>query len=281
MCVRVLTIFVALAAFAPAAVAEPPSLKEQFEKLADAGDVDAIAKLWKQNEGKTLLVIDSYLEGALKVIETTKEDAKPDLAKVAQMHKRALIGAAAADKAFDRTMFSDYTSSFVGWTRDQQKQFRAGQRAFGDARKAAKAGEHEKAREAGQRCIDLAAPLGDWWGFAMGLSARGAAEQQLGEDEKALASLSSARQIHTTLGLRSSAYRNAQAMVKLLVKLKRLPRATAVIENALSMARELSDKPGEVALLTQRAAVEEASGHSEAAAATRKKIAELEKSAEK
>ncbi|MEM7164758.1 MAG: hypothetical protein AAF581_04800 [Planctomycetota bacterium] len=253
--------------------AEPPSLKDRFEALAVAGDVEEIAKLWRANEGRTLLVIDSYLEGSLGMIE--KQD-QPDPAKIAEMHARALLGARAADVAFGRSIFSDYTASFVGWTREQQKQFRAGQGAFGEARKAAKAGEHAKALAAAQRCIDLARPLGDWWGLAMGLSARGAAEQKLGKAEAALASHSDARLVHASLGLRSSAYRNARSIATLLVELERLPRAAVAIENALVLAREFGDAAGEIELLQLRANLEDKRGDAKAATATRKQVADLQ-----
>lgn len=252
-----------LCSFVSSVAAEAPSLKERFEALSaskpgtqpTAENLAKIVELWRANEGKALLIIDSYLEGSLAIIEKAEKasdagvEAKSDRVTVEQMHARALVGARAADAAFGRSMFSDYVSSFVGWTRAQQKQFRAGQGAFGEARKAAKAGDHAQAKAAAQRCIELAQPLGDWWGFAMGLSARGAAEQALGEHEKALASLSSARQIHAALGLRSSSYRNARAMATSLVELKRYPRAKVTIEAALSLARELKDEKG-VAELT-------------------------------
>ena len=67
------------------------------------------------------------------------------------MRARARKGALAADKAFGRVIFTDYTMSFIGCTQDEQGRFRAGQKAHGEARTALKAGDHAKALAAVQR----------------------------------------------------------------------------------------------------------------------------------
>ena len=189
------------------------SLKERFEKLDAAGDHAGVVALWRANPFGTLYVIDSYLEGSLKLEE---ESSTPDPDAVRALHARAMRGARAADEAFARPIFTDYASSFVGWTFEQKKRFRAGQAAFGRARQASKVKDYPKAAKEAETCIALARPLGDWWGTAMGLSALGEAKFHLARYEEALTAHAEARLLHHGLGLGGAEYRNLKSMASLL-----------------------------------------------------------------
>ena len=208
------------------------NLKSQFESLDDKGDHAGVVALWKTNPARVLGTIDSYLEGALKILESDD----PDVSKIKGMHARALRGARAADEASGRSIFSDYTSSFVGWNAAQQKRFRAGQGAFSAHRKAMKGGKLDEALAQAEKCHDLALPLGDWWGTAMGLSGMGAALEQTGKLERALSAHSRARLLYQSLGL-SSELTNLTAMARILVKLERKPRARVTVDKAMAMAK--------------------------------------------
>ena len=73
--------------------------KKRFEALDDKRDHDGVVALWKGAPGRVLGTIDSYLEGALKLMEEGKADDKT----IATMHQRALRGALAADQARPNT----------------------------------------------------------------------------------------------------------------------------------------------------------------------------------
>ena len=82
------------------------NFKKRFEALDDKRDHDGVVALWKGAPGRVLGTIDSYLEGALKLMEEGKADDKT----IATMHQRALRGALAADQAFDRAIYTDYAA---------------------------------------------------------------------------------------------------------------------------------------------------------------------------
>lgn len=208
------------------------NLKERFEALDAKGDRAGIVALWKENPSRILSIIDSYLEGGLKILEG---DA-PDRKKVDAMYARAIRGALAADEATGRSIFSDYASSFAGWNAEQQKQFRAGQKAFGAHRTALREGKVAEALRLARECEKHARPLGDWWGTAMGLSGIGNCLERMGQPEQALTAHQDARLIYQNLGLRSE-LGNLTAMARLLVELDRKPRARVTIEKALVLAR--------------------------------------------
>ena len=252
-----------------AAKKKGPSLKEQFEALDDQRDHDAVVALWRKHPGRALQVIDSYLEGSLAIWEKSRADGSDE---IKAMHARALRGARAADEALGRPNIGDYTSAFVGWKDAEKKAFRQGQAHYKEAVMALREGNAEKALEAGRRCRDVARPLGDWWGTAMGWSAIGRAQARLGQAEPALEALSVSRLTYQGLGLDRSAYRCQLDMVPLLVELERYPRARYTIRSALVVAEQSGDTKGRARLLEQRALVEERTGDPEAARKTRQQI---------
>jgi tetratricopeptide (TPR) repeat protein len=216
-----------------------------YRKLAEAHDEAGLAKLWAEHPDLVLTTIDEDLEGSLALREKSE---KPDEALIAQMHERAVFAARAAVAAGLSPLLADYASAFSGWNADQQKQFRAGQKAFGQARAASKAGKHEEALAAGNQCLALAEPLGDWWGAAMGHSAAGQALAALGRHEEALVALGRARVLHHDLGLGGSEYGNLQGMVAELQALGGGPRLAELARQAAALGRALGDDDGAAAL---------------------------------
>lgn len=258
---------------APAQDDDPPSVRERFEAHDDAGELDAIVELWRENPGEVLYTIDSYLEGALAVWE---QEGEPEPGAIEALHRRALRGALAADEAFGRGIFTDYASSFVGWTDEQKRQFRAGQAAYGAARDARRAGDAEGQLASARRCVELAEPLGDWWGTAMGLTATGMALEELGESEGALRAHSRARLLHQQLGLFGSEMRNLMAMARLATELDRRERARVCVGKALALAASLdAGAETRLSLLQLRATLEERDGDLEAQRATLQEILSL------
>ena len=212
-----------------------------YRKLADAQDEAGLANLWAAHPELVLTTIDEDLEGSLALRE--KSEA-PDETRIAQMHARAIFGARAAAAAGLSPLLADYAAAFSGWNAEQQKQFRAGQKAFGRARAAAQAGKHEDALAAGNECVALAEPLGDWWGTAMGFSAAGQSLSALGRHEEALVALGRARVLHHDLGLTGSEYGNLQAMVAALSALGGGPRLAELARQAAALGRALGDEDG-------------------------------------
>ncbi len=225
------------------------SVAERYHALVAADDRAGVVALWREHPGDTLPTIDRDLEGSLALIEKAENDGvEPDRDAIAAMHARARFGALAADEAFGTTIFADYAHAFIGWNAEERKRFRAGQAAFGAARRAMKAGEHEAALKHATECENLARPLGDWWGTAMGASARGAAFSALGRAGEAIAALGSAANLYHDLRLASSEYAQWRSLAALLAQEGSKPRAALAAERALALAESLGDREGAEAL---------------------------------
>ena len=197
----------------------------RYHAAAAAKDHAALVKLWRENPEATLGTIDSDLEGSLALFEKAPE--APDTPAIEAMKARAIQGAIAADEAFATQIFSDYASSFAGFDAAERKDFRAGQKAVGEAGAALRKKDHQTALEAADRAVALTWRLGDWWGYAMGLTARGRALEGLGKDEDALAAQALARRINGDLRLAGPALANGVACARLATKLGHLRRADA------------------------------------------------------
>ncbi len=207
-----------------------------------AGDRAAMAELWKEHPDRILGTFDADLEGGLAVWEQGEEGHG---AKTAELFARALWGAQVASEATGRRIFGDYAGSFVSWTDEQRRSFRAGQAAFGASRKAQGAGDWEEALEQGRDCRVRAMALGDWWGAAMGYMGEGVSLHKLGRHEEAAAALGLARLINQDLGLVGSELGAAVQLAKCLVEMDAGPRAAAAVDAALGLARRLGQEEAE------------------------------------
>ncbi|MHC5211864.1 MAG: hypothetical protein ACYTG2_14180 [Planctomycetota bacterium] len=253
------TLFVLLAAVAPGA-APPAALQDDeltaaYRAAAAGGDHDALVELWRANANRVLVTIDADLEQSLSLRESSEA---PDEAAIAALHERALFGARAATAATGHPIFLDYATAFTSWDAEQQKQFRAGQGAYRRASGAGKAGDHESAAQAARQCLELAEPLGDWWGTAMGHTALGRAQLGQGDAQGALVSFSRARMIHHDLGLQGSEYGNTLALIDVCEALGANPRGREMLLAAISLGQALGDDDGVVELQQRLTALDEA-----------------------
>jgi len=252
--------------------ARAQDVKARYHELFAAADDAGLAELWRANPGAILVTIDSDLEGSLSVWEAAPD--APDRKAIAELQRRALWGARVATEVTGRSIFRDYCASFVGWTDEQKKSFRAGQGAYGAARKALEESRFDDALEAAQRCRTLAAPLGDWWGTAMGYSAEGRALKGLGRHAEALAASGQARLLYQALGLKRNEFSDLSNMVDCAIAAERWSRARVSADEAL---RILGDGDPEVrrALLEKRMHAEGQLGLDDAAARTGAELEEL------
>ncbi len=212
--------------------------KTIFEELVAKKENAGLVQLWTNNPFETLPTIDSYLENSLKLVETSD---RLDREAIHGNHAKALTGARAADEAFGTVIFSEYASSFIGWSREQQQQFRSGQKAYGDAQAALQSERFDAALAAGEDCVTKAQPLGDWWGTAMGNSAIGAAQKGLGDQEKALTAFTSSRAIYHDLRLGGAELNCTFEMVVLLRDLHRMERAKITCQQGVALAERLGN----------------------------------------
>ncbi len=219
--------------------AKPTSTEEQFATLDAAGDRAGIIALFREHPEQVIPVLDRDLEGSLALWEKEGEAKRDEIDKLIA---RALRGADAAVEATGRRRVLDYVTSFAGWSDGEKKRFRSGQAAFGASRGHLRAEELEMALEKGRECRELAEPLGDWWGTAMGLQAEAAALRSLGLKEEAVTAFARSRLIYRELGLTGSALRLEAELAELCLELGRKPRAKALITDGLRTAEALGDE---------------------------------------
>lgn len=215
-------------------------VRDSYHSLAAAGDAEGLRKLWRANEGLVLQTIDADLEGSLALWEKAQDAPPAD--EIAALHARALFGARCATEEFGRPIFLDYASSFVGWSDEEKVDFRAGQKVYGRAMQELKAGNLDVALEAGKETVLRAAPLGDWWGTAMGYGAQGQALQQAAELGDALTAYSRARLLNADLGLQYAEFQALRGMLSCLRALERWQRCLVVADATLDLARAFGDE---------------------------------------
>jgi tetratricopeptide (TPR) repeat protein len=251
-------LLVSLAHFAPVAAAptaavnaaaQEVDVRASFVELHAKNDEAGCEKLFRTHPGDVLGTIDADLEGSLATWEKAPE--KPDEAAIAAQHSRALWGARIASRVSSNPIFLDYTSAFVGWTPEQKKNFRGGQGAHGRSRRALKAKDYAAAAAAARECIELAAPLGDWWGHAMGLAALGQTLATEGKHNEALAPLAEAALIYRQLQFSRDELGLQRTLGASLVALGAKQRALAALERALVLSEQLGDAKGVEALKAQ------------------------------
>ncbi|HVS19627.1 MAG TPA: hypothetical protein VMT18_13570 [Planctomycetota bacterium] len=235
---------------APAPAVRQDQVRTDFVALFEGREKEGLLELWRENPGAILVTIDADLEGALGLWE--KQPDAPDTAGIAERHERALWGAQTATELTGNPIFADYAASFVGWDADQKRSFRAGQKAFGAARRALGAGDAEAALAAARDCIGRAGPLGDWWGLAMGLQAEGDTLALLGEHAAAAFSLARARQVNHDLGLTGAEYGCSVSLARLLADHGPRERARAAVSHAIALAVALGDEAGQGELMALR-----------------------------
>ena len=232
----------ALACLALPSVQEADPFVVAYHEACAAEDAAALTALWREAPGRILPTFDADLEAGLAQWEASPED--PDEEAIAALHGRALWAARVASDATGHPIFADYASSFVGWGPDEKRRFRRGQQAYGRAMGALREGRLDDALSAGRECKELALPLGDWWGSAMGYTAEAMALVQLERWDEALVAAGQGRNLYRDLGLRGSEYQNARILADGAHALGRTSRARVAYRAALALAEEVGDEPG-------------------------------------
>jgi hypothetical protein len=242
--------FALLLTLVPATTVAPVSdARTRYVELAAKHDEAACQELWRKERASLLPIIDADLEGSLKVREDagTRDLTADEMRQIQEMHARAVWGATQA-ATVGHPFVLDYATSFVGWNEEQRADFRAGQRAYGEARGALKKGDIEVARAAGRRCRELAAPLGDWWGAQSGWEVEARALEMLGDKAQALAAWSRVRLVALSISLVGDEYEATSRVAALAAELGRTERAKAAVDSAIALAVELGDSAGKTAL---------------------------------
>jgi hypothetical protein len=252
--------------FASSAVQEGEDLVVAYRAACEAGDAEALAALWQAQPGRVLVTIDADLEASLSVWEADPD--APDEAAIDALLQRARFGAEVASSALGEPIFLDYATSFAGWNAEQKRQFRAGQAAYGESRRAGATGDLEAALAKARECLECAEPLGDWWGTAMGLLAQAQALSGLERHEEALLSASRARLIYHQLGLTSSEIGALQLQSLAALACERPLRARSSANAMLTLFGEDGPAAGRAAAFALRAQAERDLGLETEAAAS-------------
>jgi hypothetical protein len=254
---------------AEAAPVKAIPVRQQFVELYAAKDAEKCAELWRANPAAILQAIDEDLEGSLAAWEQSRE--APDEVAIRIQQERALWGARIASDATGHPIFLDYASAFAGFDDKQKASFRAGQMAHSESRRALGGGDKNKALELARKCCDIALPLGDWWGYAMGLEAGSMAQLALKQHAGAAADSARAAVIYRDLGLVANEASCWRIAAEGLLEQGCALRAHAATVRALALV-EPHDSKRKTTLLELRLRAEEALGRADEAAKTRAEL---------
>jgi tetratricopeptide (TPR) repeat protein len=232
----ILLLAVAPSLSAPIHPAQEPDVRARFVELADKGDRDGVVALWKAHPGDVLGVIDADLEGSLAAKE---QGAKRDASEVVAQQRRALFGADCALAAGVDPLLADYVSAFAGFDEAAERQFRGGQKAFGEARAALKKKDGKAALAAARDCLAKASPLGDWWGAQMGHAGSARAHELLGDARAALESWSIARDLAHDLQLFGDELQSLAGMARCTKELGLVERERTSLRQAIDLGGRL------------------------------------------
>lgn len=192
-----------LALVAALGVGEPVDdavTRDRLENMLAHQDTAQIVQVFKRHRGRVLPFVDSYLEGALKQIEsgTDSEDVR-------EVFRRGVEFADLASDALGDRAIHEYAASFASWSPTEQRNFRAGQQAYRAGRTIEKdGGAAADAYASYERSYKLAKSLGDYWGEAMALSGMARMGSALGQTNEIVRNGRSAAALYRRLGLDSA-----------------------------------------------------------------------------
>jgi len=185
---------VSVLTLAVAATPEDSMTPQRLEKMLADGDKEMIVQVFRRNSDNVISFVDQYLEGGLKLIETSQ-----DTEGALKSFRTGIAFAKLADEAFPGKTYAEYAASFASWSPTEQKQFREGQAAYKAGRMAA---DPTEALQNYRRALRLAKGLNDLWGVAMSQAAIVHAELKLSNIDKADEIARQAVQSCAQLGLR-------------------------------------------------------------------------------
>jgi tetratricopeptide (TPR) repeat protein len=139
------------------------------------------------------------------------------------------------------------------------------------------AGDFATAKSAGRECVEYAAPLGDWWGTAMGLEAQAMALQAQGALDDALHFYGEARLLNHDLLLLGDEYGDLRSIIDLCFSQERWARGREAVERALELGLKIGDQASQADLYEKRASFEEKLGDKAAAEKSRAQAQSIKK----
>ena len=173
--------------------------RELYEALLAKGETGRLKVEFKADQWELLPYIDSHCEGWLALVENGAAATPEGQQKLDAMQAKGRQLAEWADQVLQDSRFTQYVTNFYGWTPEQQKEFREGQKLFGEgARKAQAARSPEEmmlALTPLQQSLDRARRLGDTWGQSMALTVMANVQSQTGHDQEAFVAAGEAARI--------------------------------------------------------------------------------------
>lgn len=173
--------------------------RELYEALWKAGDMPRLAQAFKQDGWQILPYIDSHCEGWMALLEQSADQTPDGQRRLAEMQAKGRKLAAVADQALGDTRFAVYVDNFYGWDPEQRRQFREGQKLFGQGAQLASEAETPQqmlnALTSLQQSLERSRPLGDTWGQSMALALIGRIQRENVLKPEARATLAEARRL--------------------------------------------------------------------------------------
>lgn len=242
----------------------------KMEAWLKKDDEHAIKKAFIHNEEAALPFVDEYLEGGLAKLEEGK-----DKASTRDQYAKGVAFAKMADEALSNGVLSKYASAYVGWTPEQQKQFREAQAEYRKGRelmsKPAEALPHL------EQSLKLCSPLGDLWGQAMCFSKLTTTLHALNRHDDAVGAASKAIILNESLHQLSAQAQDLITRAHCFAALDKKTEAEKDLQAASVVINKVQDEKRKAELRNRCAEIYQMIGRKDMADAMRDAAARIEK----
>lgn len=227
-------------------------LKYRLERLDKKGDSVGLLNLLRGHPRKAANIIRSFLDDGM-VLRELYGDA--ERAEIALLESRALRIARAAQKAFGRSILTEYAVARIGWGADERQMFRDAEYIEASLHPTTvRRSSYTSAIRSAQAVESLTRSLGDSIGLARALLSLGnlhmsvighsAARNGVSTEDElqgALAAYAETRRLARDLGLSYYEVLATHGMAAALMELGRLSRALVVIAEGIDLLARTPD----------------------------------------
>lgn len=227
-------------------------LKYRLERLDKKGDSAGLLELLRGHPRKAANIIRSFLDDGM-VLRELYADA--ERAEIALLESRALRMARAAQKAFGRSILTEYAVARIGWGADERQMFRDAEYIESSLHPTTvRRSSYTSAIRSAQAVESLTRSLGDSIGLARALSSLGnlhmsvvshaaprkgvSTEEEL---QQAVTAYAEARRLARDLGLSYYEVLATHGMAAALIQLGRASRGLVVIAEGIDLLARTPD----------------------------------------
>jgi hypothetical protein len=219
--------------------------KELLDALVKAGDDARLGEAFREQGWQILGYIDGFCEGWLALKERGALDTETGKKEADEMQATGRRLAVLADQVLGDTRLVAYVTSFYGWSDEQQKRFREGQKLYRDGatlvRQAKSPLEAAEAISPLQQSLGHARALGDTWGQSMALSLIGRVQADNREFQASTATMREAVAVGREIRDLDAVWNGLGTLYENSIEERAYEPAREALQEQYLLAKELGD----------------------------------------